>query len=328
MSALPDAVRIEAIARQTMRWPFRLWGFGEAIALEGLLAGADLLRREDYRQYAVALCLATVARGIGNADHTAPGRALLALYRSTGDARFLEAARRLVALHESFPRNPEGALLVRADQPGWRHQIWVDSMDLIGPLFSEFGKATGEDARYEQAVALTLAHARLLQAENGLFFHGYDTHAGPNGHLWARGNGWALLGMVGTLSAVPAETPGRGELLDRLKALVAALQAAQRPIGLWTTVIGREETYEETTLAAMAAYALRKAALARLLDEAALEPVIARAKAGVRAHIDGEGRLGRVSEATPVGQLATYATRPFGIFPWGQGPLLLMECEE
>jgi hypothetical protein len=41
-----------------------------------------------------------------------------------------------------------------------------------------------------------------------------------------------------------------------------------------------------------------------------------------------DGTLQLVSDATPVGALSTYATRPFGVFPWGQGPLLLALCQE
>jgi hypothetical protein len=41
------------------------------------------------------------------------------------------------------------------------------------------------------------------------------------------------------------------------------------------------------------------------------------------AHVGADGALALVSDATPVGEHHGYATRPFGVFPWGQGPLLL-----
>jgi unsaturated rhamnogalacturonyl hydrolase len=34
-----------------------------------------------------------------------------------------------------------------------------------------------------------------------------------------------------------------------------------------------------------------------------------------------------VSSATPVGDRATYVERPLGVFPWGQGPLVLTFVE-
>jgi unsaturated rhamnogalacturonyl hydrolase len=42
--------------------------------------------------------------------------------------------------------------------------------------------------------------------------------------------------------------------------------------------------------------------------------------------VSPEGQLALVSDATPIGELRMYLTRPFGIFPWGQGPLLMMLC--
>jgi hypothetical protein len=45
--------------------------------------------------------------------------------------------------------------------------------------------------------------------------------------------------------------------------------------------------------------------------------------AALRLFKDG-GALDLVSDATPIGELRMYASRPFGVFPWGQGPLMLM----
>ena len=53
-----------------------------------------------------------------------------------------------------------------------------------------------------------------------------------------------------------------------------------------------------------------------------------KARAAMHSQIAPDGRLQLVSDATPVGARAVYATRPFGTFPWGQGPLLLALCQE
>jgi unsaturated rhamnogalacturonyl hydrolase len=134
--------------------------------------------------------------------------------------------------------------------------------------------------------------------------------------------GWALMGMADVLVLAPPSTEGRAELRDRFAAMVAALMPLQRDDGLWPVVVDRPESYAEPTLPAMFAIALRRADPAVPGTGAA----VAAAVQAVRALTDAEGVLGRVSEATPVGQYSTYATRPFGQFPWGQGPLLMMEC--
>ena len=43
-------------------------------------------------------------------------------------------------------------------------------------------------------------------------------------------------------------------------------------------------------------------------------------------NIGAKGELSLTSEATPVSEHRVYATRRFGVFPWGQGPLVLLLC--
>ncbi len=325
------SVRISRIADRTLQWAFRKWAFGEAIALEGLLEAAVVTGQPAYRDQVEALCRPNLENAAGAAeDLLAPGAVLLGLHSLTGDARWLAAARALVSAHEKLPRTSHGALLVRAHQPGWAWQIWVDSMDLLGPLYARFAVASGESSWLLRAVELMLGYANHLQRPDGLFMHGYDMYAGANGHVWARGQGWALLGMAdvlkvcSSLSAVDIE--GATELRERSLRLVNALVGTQRPSGLWNTVIDAAETYEETTLAAMFVRATSQLEQAGILLPSRIGTARASAAAAVRRHVDADGSLGLVSSATPVGQLSTYATRPFGVYPWGQGALLLMEC--
>jgi hypothetical protein len=74
----------------------------------------------------------------------------------------------------------------------------------------------------------------------------------------------------------------------------------------------------------MAAFALREAFDAGLLAPGEFGEVERKARAAALELILDDGSLDLVSEATPVGELKMYASRPFGVFPWGQGPLLLL----
>ena len=322
--------RLRAAAAVTMRWNYRVWGFGEATALRGLLRAGDVLGDAAPIGFVHGILRAWLGRGVArnNEDHVGAGRELLDLYRRTGDAQFLEGARRLAALNAGFPKGPHGARYHRGDTPGWRWQIWVDCMDVDGPFLAALAQVTGEPAYCDQAAEELLGYARTLQSDGGLLFHGFERDCGRNGRLWARGQGWALMGLVDTLALLPREHPGWAELHQRLVALVDALGAAQDIDGLWHTVVDRPETYLESTLAAMAAYALREGFAHRVLDAGAYGEMEAKARAAMHREVGGDGALRRVSDATPVGALATYATRPFGIFPWGQGPLLLALCQE
>lgn len=321
---------IRAVADVAMRWNYRVWGFGEEIALAGLLRAGDVLGDPAPQAFVHGLMRGWLGRGVAhsNEDHVAPGRILVAMHARTGDPRFLDAAASLAALNKGFPRGPNGIRYHRADTPGWRHQIWVDCMDIDGPFLTALAQATGDDRYYDQAVEDLLGYARTLQTNGGLLHHGFERDAGRNGQLWARGNGWALMGLVDTLIILPRTHQGWGELQQRTTALVEALASAQDESGLWHTVVDDPATCQESTLAAMVAYALHEAFAHRLLDAARYGAMARRARAAMLSQVAADGVLQLVSDATPVGQHSTYATRPFGAFPWGQGPLLLALCQE
>jgi unsaturated rhamnogalacturonyl hydrolase len=322
--------QLSAVAAVAMLWNYRVWGFGEAIALRGLLAAGDTLGDPAPLGFVHGILRTWLGRGVArsNEDHVGAGRELLDLYRRTGDDQFLDAARRLAALNASFPTGPNGLRYHRGDTPGWRWQIWVDCMDVDGPFLASLAHATGEERYFDQAVGELLGYARTLQADNGLLFHGFERECGTNGELWARGNGWALMGLVDTLILLPRSHAAWTELHQRTVALADALAVAQHSSGLWHTVLNDSETYLESTLATMAAYALREGIAHGVLEASRHGPMELKARTAMHEQIAPDGRLQLVSDATPVGARAVYATRPFGTFPWGQGPLLLALCQE
>ncbi len=322
--------QLSAVASVTMRWNYRVWGFGEAIALRGLLEAGDTLGDQAPFGFVHGIMRSWLGRGVArtNEDHVGAGRELLALYRRTGDVEFLEAARKLAALNASFPAGPNGERYHRGDTPGWRWQLWVDCMDVDGPFLASLAHATGESRYFDQAADELLGYARTLQAEGGLLFHGFERDCGRNGELWARGNGWALMGLVDTLILLPRVHAAWHELQQRTVALADALALAQHPSGLWHTVINDSATYLESTLATMAAYALHAGISHGVLETARHGEMERKARRAMHEQIAPDGRLQLVSDATPVGARAVYATRPFGTFPWGQGPLLLSLCQE
>ncbi len=327
--------QLERVAETTLLWPYKIWGFGEGIALRGLQAAARATGNSENSDFANALLRSYVVRGVakGNDEHIAPGAQLLSLYEESGEPDLLIAAKKLAALHASFPKNEYGARMHRPDLPGWRKQIWVDCMDVDAPFLVRLGNVTGNDAFIEQGTEEIFGYARSLQVETGgdnegLFWHGREEDCGQNGQLWARGNGWALMGLVETLIQLPAGHDARAELSERLAALCQALSRCQDSGGLWHTVMPNPETYLESTLAVMTAFALRSAFESSVLRERDWGGMEKSARSAAHKLVNGRGELERVSDATPIGEEKMYATRPFGVFPWGQGPALLMLAQE
>jgi unsaturated rhamnogalacturonyl hydrolase len=321
---------VRAAAACTMRWPFRVWAFGEAVALRGLLAASRATGDAEPLGFVRALLRTWIGRGVGRSaeEHVAPGAELLELHALDGDEAWLDAARSLAQLFASTPTGPNGVRYLRPDLAGWRRQIWVDSMDGLPPFLARLARVTGDERYARDAERELLGYARLLQDErSGLFVHGFEESCGTNGQHWARGNGWAVMGLVETLAQLPRETAPAGELRHRLITLLAGLAARQHASGLWSTVLDRPETPLETTLAVMLVCALDRASEAGVITIDPYRSMRDRAHAAVLEHVSAAGELGLVSDATPIGELRMYATRPFGVFPWGQGPLLIMLAE-
>jgi unsaturated rhamnogalacturonyl hydrolase len=256
---------------------------------------------------------------------------LLELHEWYGDGPYLETALDLARLIGAFPVL-DGVSVHRRDLEPWRDTIWVDCTALDGPFLARLAATTGDAAWAERGVEILLGYARVLQEErSGLFFHGYDVARHATSPVrWARGNGWALHGMVDTLEALPPDQPGAAELRTRLRRLVGALAALQDEGGLWPTVLDDPSSPLEASTAAFYASGVLKAGRLGLLETGAASTsarsLVERALDAILRHARDDGGL-EISSATPIGGRATYVEQILGVYPWGQGPLLLTFAE-
>jgi unsaturated rhamnogalacturonyl hydrolase len=324
---------LHRVAERTLAYPYKCWGYGEAIAMLGLLAAWRVTGQTRYRRAVEDLFVRwRDARrdGLSFADHVAPGLPLLILARD--DDGWLPSA---LALGRLFRRMPtvRGVPIHRPDLDGWATHVWVDCLYTDGAFLALLARATGDRSWADLAVQQATAHVGvLLDQRTGLFFHGRDVATGrTNGVLWGRGNGWALVGLVDLLRFLPHDQAGRESLQRLVRRQLDALLGLQDQSGHWHTVLDRPDTYLETSVAAMMAWTIPQAVrLGIARSEAAAgggqhDPSGAAARAfdAAMAALDAQGGLTGVSEATPAGDLPVYAVRPTGVFPWGQGPLLL-----
>jgi unsaturated rhamnogalacturonyl hydrolase len=318
-------------ARRTARWDFRLWGFGESIALRGLLAAFNVLQDREFLGFVEGVIRSWTRRtaNLTYEDHAAPGFELLEVYDLTGDTDYFEAAGALAQLCLRFPEGAAGCRLHRPDFSGWSRQIWVDCLHVDPAFLARFGVLTRDIRWIEEAEQMLLGYARLLQeTSNGLFWHGYEMNAGRNGQPWARGNGWALLGLVETIPTLDQAGRDTSRFREITQSLARGLQRYQSATGLWHTIVTEPSTYEESTLAVAVAYAFEHAFNSGVLCREEFRACQQQARNAVLPLINHQGELQLVSEATPIGDLRNYATRPFGVYPWGQGVLLQMLAQE
>jgi unsaturated rhamnogalacturonyl hydrolase len=276
-------------------------------------------------------------------DNTAPGHVMCLLVEQTHDERITRAARELAAFlagrrrlegafvsFERAPlRRPYGdARLSREDEalladPG--AGVFVDCLHFDPPFFAHLGSLTRDDALIDLAAEQALAHLRLLQDESGLVWHFWlERTSSRYGYGWARGQGWALLGLIDLLAYLPHGHPARAELHTALVRLADALAACQETDGGWPAVADDPDSGPESSTAAFASAGFAEAARRGLLEPRFRE----RAEAAWEhawSRVEEDGRLAGVSDAVWASTVHShYANVPTGlVVPWGQGPLLL-----
>lgn len=317
----------QAMARQTMAYPFKVWGFGEGIALEALWQTSEASGERDYGNFVLGCFEDWLARGphCAESDHSAPGGLLLDAYERVGDARYLALALRLAEHMHALPAGSNGARFHRPAHPDYHDYLYVDCMEVDAPFLCRLAQVTGDAGYYDRAAEQILGYSALLQdAATGLFYHQYNRATGAvNGSFWGRGNGWALLGLLKTLRLLPPDHIDASEIRVRFVTLADALAERQLETGDWPTVLDQPDTYREASLPAMFGYAFEVAIRAGLLPETFAAPA-ARAWDAMQERLTADGLLHGVSVATPPGDAAHYNHIPTGTgYPWGQGPALL-----
>ena len=301
---------IEAVALRALDYPYRIWGFGEGMALLGLLRAGLRLDRPKWIDAVADLVAPSLAEAPSPLDHLIPVDVLteLAQLRPLPVAEAIGRFRS--AIGQAIRPVPGRPRVHRHDLPGLSTMIWVDCLHTDAPgLPGPAGTALVDEA------------CAVLQDGTGLFSHGYDVATGrANGVHWGRGQGWALHG----LQALPARR-------DRLRTALRRYQVD----GAWRTIVDDPAAPIEFSLSALVAAADGRRTFYRGVrgyDDTGDDPVWTdlrrRAFAVAVAALDGEGGL-PVSAATPVGPAVDYLTRATGVYPWGQGPLLLaLLCTE
>ena len=319
-----DFTQIKGMAEHTMAYPYKVWGFGEGIALEGLWDASEVAQELNYQQFVLDLFEQWLKRPLVEADHSAPGMLLLLAYEYTLDTRFLDRALALAEHMQALPQDKTGAAFHRPEHPDYHDFLYVDCMEVDAPFLCKLAAVTGDTAYYEAAVKQILGYSALLQDdETRLFYHQYNGATGQvNGAVWGRGNGWALLGLLKTLLLLPHNHPEYAHIKAIFTRLVDVLTMCQLSSGAWSTVLNQPETYAEASLPAMFGYGIQVGMQNGLLD-GNYKSVVQKAWDAMNTHLE-DGLLKDVSIATPPGDAAHYNRIVTGTgFPWGQGPALL-----
>ena len=336
---------LRTVANHLLTLPYRTWSFGDSVAFEAMVAATTVLEEDRWLQFARGFTRGWVTRSepYVRLDCTAPGLAMVQIYRATQDplvlqgalglAHYLVARPRIDGVFKTWDHSPlqepygpqrldaqEQALL--ANPPSG---VFIDCLHFDPPFLTALGAASGEDDLVAEGARQAVGYVRLLQTASGLFDHFVlEGSARTYGPGWGRGQGWALLGLLDVLDELPPEHACRQELADSAARLIAAMIRLQRDDGHWYAVVDDPASGDETSTAAFMAAGMLRAAEASVSGDHA-RAASQRALDAALKSTNNEGILGGVSAAVNASTNAShYAHVPRGfVVPWGQGPLAL-----
>ena len=213
------------------------------------------------------------------------------------DARFPRADQAAIRLAD------QGGQLAAAERSPGVFQYgggWTDDMFMAGSVLARTGRWHDREHDLDTAARVLAAYAERLQRGDGLFNHATD---GP--HAWGRGNGFAALGLMEVLAALPTAHPARGKLLDVYRREMAAVRAQQSPDGAWRQIIDDPASYREESATAMLLTAMARGARLGWIDRS-YAPSIERAWRALAAHVADDGTVIDVCTSTGGGPTRRY----------------------
>ena len=204
-----------------------------------------------------------------NIDNIKNGRALLLLYKVTGQQKYLLAVNKLYDQIQKQPRTQEGGFWHKKIYP---NQMWLDGLYMGQPFYAEYAKLMKKDAAYDDiANQFIWMEKNAREAKTGLLYHGYDesreekwadkkTGLSPN--FWGRAMGWYIMALVDVLDNFPKEHPKYKDLLAILnRTATATVKYQDAKSGVWWDILDmptRKGNYLESSASSMFVYGLAK----------------------------------------------------------------------
>lgn len=193
--------------------------------------------------------MAVVVSG-GVTDPAMGGAAYAQAAEWTGDAEMHAAVQRMVEwIRHKAPRNPDGIIYHTFEAP----QMWSDGINGAPPFLAAMGY-------YDEALHQIEGYRRLLfNPQKKLMAHIWDDgqrrFSDPS--FWGGGNGWTAAGLAQVIHSMPSgRVRDRKQLADFAREVIDGCLAHQRPDGLFHNVVDQPDTFVETNLAQMLAFAI------------------------------------------------------------------------
>jgi len=320
----------DAVLRDFPKPPQFNWG--EGVMLTGMMRAHELTADKRYLKFVRDFADHHHKRGIvatlkrrGYCGHWGPAFPMLMLYEATKDKRYLKLAEEVAEFMMSkAERTADGGLSHFNGKP----QLWVDTLDMCCPVFSNLARITKRPKLQEEAIRQLEIFAKHLQnAKTGLFYHMWDEKSAKHTpSFWARGNGWVVMSYTEVLTNAKGNSKDTARLTAPFKKQLAGIAPLQdADSGLWRTVLDEADTYLEGSASSMFLYGMARCGNLKLMDVPYAD-VMRKAWSGLAKTIQANGRVGGVSAGTGPSGKSGYKARKVGTYTWGTGAFLLAAC--
>jgi len=215
-------------------------------------------------------------------DPVAAGYGILKCYELFGDEKYKQAAEKLYNYCKTVaPRNEAGTVYHVNNQK----EIWSDSIYMLPPFLAAYGD-------YDECMKQIRGYRNCLwNTEKNLFSHRWsdDINGFINEKFWGGGNGWAAASFAIIYELLPVDRQEyKDEIVIYLTELLEGLQATVLPNGLFNDFVGDPDSFVETNLSQMAAFAIFKSIKAGAIDKNYLD-FAKKMKEGALAKVDEFG---------------------------------------
>ena len=214
----------------------------------------------------------------------------------------------------------------------WPHEntIWADDLYMSVAFLARMGELTSESKYFDDAIHQIKQYYHYLWCEpEEVFYHCYHTDILQNGVAhWARANGWVFMAQADLLEVLPADYPGREEVLAIFQHQAEGLARCQSESGLWHQLLDKNDSYLETSATAMFVFGMARGVNKGWLDQD-FSYVADMGWNGILTKIDEKGDVHDICVGTGImPSLSFYYKRPVATsIPMGEGPVLRAGAE-
>ena len=200
----------------------------------------------------------------------------------TGDEAMKSAVNRMLQwILLKAPRNSDGILYHTFEAP----QMWSDGVNAAPPFLAALGF-------YDRALKQIEGYRKLLfNSQKKLMAHIWDDGQKQliDGTFWGGGNGWTAAGLARVIPCLPEErAKDRTNLADFARQVIDGCLKHQRSDGLFYNIVDQPDSFVETNLAQMLAFAIYRGITDRWL-EVSYRKHADKMRSAARAKMDAEG---------------------------------------